>query len=111
LRLAENIHSILDGLYCHLDVAKFNQVFRIIITNAFKFTPKGGNVVISAELRSEDPTSPVSDKTYNLTEDFSQSHTLRISIEDSGCGLTIEEQQLVFSNLSNMSYGYNLNGI
>ncbi|UOG77688.1 ATP-binding protein (plasmid) [Hymenobacter tibetensis] len=38
-----------EPVYAHLDVNKFNQVLTNLVSNAFKFTPDGGQVAVQVE--------------------------------------------------------------
>ncbi len=58
------------------DAGKIQQILNNLLTNAIKFTPEGGRIRVRGE--------PVDDKTFALL------------VEDSGVGIPLEEQELIF---------------
>jgi signal transduction histidine kinase len=64
------------------DLQRLVQAFRNIIVNAIKFTPDGGRIDISAELKSPEAPGDVE-------------HIL-VKIKDSGVGVAKENQDLIF---------------
>jgi signal transduction histidine kinase len=41
--------DLLQGYFIYVDVVKFAQIIRNLVSNALKFTPRGGSVVISLD--------------------------------------------------------------
>jgi signal transduction histidine kinase/CheY-like chemotaxis protein len=72
--IAENIPTVIQT-----DKQRLEQVLKNLLSNAFKFTPKGGAISISFENRDQ----------------FDRKR-LGISVTDSGIGISIEKQQLIF---------------
>jgi len=66
-------------LVIHTDKQRVEQVLKNLLSNAFKFTPKGGSVSISFENRDQ----------------FDRKR-IGISVTDSGIGISKEKQQLIF---------------
>jgi signal transduction histidine kinase len=60
----------------HCDGQRLEQVLTNLIANALKFTPPGGAVTVSAQLKQA---------------------TLRFSVADTGCGIAPEAQSLIFN--------------
>jgi signal transduction histidine kinase len=80
-----------------VDINRFGQVIRNIISNALKFTPPGGVISIST---SEIKKISTGISTIDLTDDLeagvmvpSHQNTLRIDISDTGPGITKEQQK------------------
>jgi signal transduction histidine kinase len=65
------------------DQAKVQQILNNLLSNAIKFTPEGGRIVVSAD---GDPESD-----------------LRLTVVDTGIGISPDEQQLVFEKFRQAS--------
>ena len=76
----------LESYAIHVDLAKFSQVLRNLLSNALKFTPRGGRVSVELELlrrgiqarRRLESVWP-EEQTYN---------TLRVTVTDTGAGIS-----------------------
>ncbi|WP_113653775.1 sensor histidine kinase [Pedobacter namyangjuensis] len=68
------------------DVDMLQLVVRNLISNAVKFTPQGGLVIIDAQICGED---------------------CKITVSDNGCGIAKDKQENIFSVKSAPSYGTN----
>jgi signal transduction histidine kinase/CheY-like chemotaxis protein len=73
-KLGENIPPVI-----HTDKQRVEQVLKNLLSNAFKFTPKGGSVIIAFENRDQ----------------FDRKR-IGISVSDSGIGISKAKQQLIF---------------
>lgn len=77
-----NIHfvvqSSLNSLNTRFDMAKMNMVLNNLLSNAFKFTPNGGEIVLNVAILNE------------------ENKTLVIKLSDTGMGISEEEQEKVF---------------
>src|SRR5260370_14692646 len=62
------------------DIAKMHQILSNLVSNAIKFTPEGGRVLIKAE------AEPGGSAAKNLI----------LTVSDTGVGIMPEEQDLVF---------------
>ncbi|MCP4169688.1 MAG: HAMP domain-containing protein [Fuerstiella sp.] len=60
----------------HQDAGKLRQILTNLLSNAVKFTPEGGRVRVTAQLKDED--------------------TFEISVEDTGIGIPMQEQDQIF---------------
>ena len=74
-RIDPKIPKLLRG-----DALRIEQVLINLLANAIKFTPDGGGVVVAADLESESPEGP----------------TIKFSVSDSGIGIPLEKQQMIF---------------
>jgi signal transduction histidine kinase len=63
------------------DVVKFQQILSNLLSNAIKFTPEGGRVLLKAEVDPWAGTQP---------------GYLVLTVSDTGVGIALEEQELVF---------------
>ena len=69
-------------LVLHGDELRLSQVITNLLTNAVKFTPEYGNVILSVE----------------KTEETSNEITLKMEVSDSGIGISGEQQKRLFSS-------------
>ncbi|MBA4318232.1 MAG: hybrid sensor histidine kinase/response regulator, partial [Flavobacterium sp.] len=72
------IQSTVRSLNAHFDTAKMNMVLNNLLSNAFKFTPDGGEIVVSIGILNEENRMVV------------------IKVHDTGMGISEEEQGKVF---------------
>jgi signal transduction histidine kinase len=90
-----NIHLKLRAQSCHVtaDGAKFQQIIWNLLKNAIKFTPDGGDIIIS----SENPSETV----------------LSVSVRDTGIGMEPEVMQRIFDPFEqgNRSFERRLGGL
>jgi PAS domain S-box-containing protein len=78
----------------YADAIRLQQVLRNLLSNALRFTPKGGHVTISAHL-SEQPTCG-SDEEGGMIE---------LTVRDTGVGIAPENQQRIFERFFQVSQG------
>jgi len=64
-----------ENLCIHMDLAKWEKILNNLLSNALKFTPQGGSIVLFAQLND------------NL---------LTIGVSDSGCGIPAEDLPFIF---------------
>ena len=78
--------EIADGLpeYIHTDEQRVNQIIKNFLSNAFKFTSKGG---VSLQISSSDESSKGK---------LDQTKTVLFSVIDSGVGIPEEKQRVIF---------------
>ena len=72
-----------EPLYCYMDFEKLEQIVNNILSNAFKYTPDGGLIQLSAHF----------DKAKS---------TLAISIEDNGIGIEASALEKIFEPFNNV---------
>ena len=82
------VHSPAGTLWTCFDADKLEKVLNNLLSNAFKFTPEGGEITISLRLKSSSKNSRLpSDKAYIQTE---------FSVRDSGAGIPQDQLDRVF---------------
>lgn len=75
-----NIPAVLNDYLIDIDEKKFSQVIRNLVSNALKFTPRGGKVCVRAFL----------DTTHKK---------LRVEVADTGVGIKHANQELLFKKV------------
>jgi signal transduction histidine kinase len=86
--------SNIDNISVFADIDMLKTVLRNLVSNAIKFTNKGGTIIINAEENSENVTISVSDNgigifpdRLNKLFDISNRHSARGTEEETGTGL------------------------
>ena len=69
----------------YADPMRIRQVLNILMDNAIKFTPPGGEIRVTAKIALEDPDA------------------VQVCVTDKGCGIPAEERELVFRHLYQVS--------
>ena len=85
------------GFNVCLDKLEFNELIDNLLTNAFKFTPEGGNISIDAGKKDDFIKVSISDTGAGLTkeqiehifEEFYKTDSSRHNLDSSGLGLSI----------------------
>lgn len=85
-------HSSVPKLLMDFDVDKVGKIMNNLLSNAYKFTPDGGNIKVGLTIRSKEDDA-------SLADDM-----LRISVADTGRGLSDADKKLVFDRF------YQVNG-
>jgi signal transduction histidine kinase len=80
-KLAYTVHDFSHLPYIQADSARLEQVFVGLLNNAVKFTPDGGEIVVSGRLASASVANPY----------------VELTVTDSGIGIDPEHQKLVFA--------------
>jgi two-component system sensor histidine kinase/response regulator len=70
------------GIFVKADSLMLRSIVQNLVTNAIKYTPQGGSVIINAK---------------------TEGHMVRIFVEDSGVGMTEDVQKKLFNKDSNIS--------
>ena len=73
------------------DSVKLGQVVRNLVSNAVKFTPKGGTITVTAEWHQDGLPEVQFDES-----DLPRAGSLVVEVVDSGAGLSAENQQKLF---------------
>lgn len=73
-----------------VDARRFNQILVNLVTNAIKYTPRCGKIIIEAS----DVTDSVVPET--LREGLKPGHYVRVDIRDTGVGIPLDEQERIF---------------
>ena len=88
------INSITEDLYVNADKDMLSVIFRNLISNAIKFTPKRGVIEIGCNI--------VEETRHTLSKQSNKSK-IQIYVKDSGVGITLEKQANIFNILDNIS--------
>jgi len=80
-------HKIPENIYIWADKNMLQTILRNLISNAIKFTPRGGNIILNTELK---------------VDKNGQSYA-QISIKDNGAGISKEKQNQLFKISENIS--------
>ncbi len=84
-----------DNPVVYFDADKLEKIISNLLSNAFKFTPEGGNVTISVRLlpaKDQRLTSPISINDKQLPK----LKTLELSVKDNGMGIPKDQLAKVF---------------
>ncbi len=79
--------DIPEDIFVYADIDLFSTILRNLVSNAIKFTPKGGEVTITARSASDDENQ----------------HYTEISVKDTGVGISQEKQSLLFKISKNIT--------
>lgn len=77
------------GQLIYTDKQRLEQVLKNLLSNAFKFTPKGGTVSMQVELTG-------SNKFFTESSLLNTDHIVAFHIKDTGIGIARDKQQLIF---------------
>ncbi|MDM8532849.1 ATP-binding protein [Anaerolineales bacterium HSG25] len=87
-------NNIDEGMVVNADGHMLDTVIRNLVSNALKFTPKGGSITLSATVRAKEELInrlPSSDKDVTIDHDF-----IEVSISDTGIGISQEDITKLF---------------
>ncbi len=83
------VRTDLDGVYVWFDRDKLETVFVNLLSNAFKFTPDGGDITVEVRLSGPSPHP------YDPNELEGAGH-VHVTIRDTGCGMSKDELEHIF---------------
>ncbi len=86
------IYGLEDKYYMWIDVDKIEKITTNLLSNAFKFTPSGGKVVLSFDVISRGEAV----HQYPLTAKDVDTQYVKISVKDTGKGIPSSELEHVF---------------
>lgn len=78
-QITYTFHTDIEHLEVEMDLRKIETILFNLLSNAFKFTPNGGEIAVTISLC-----------------DFDSENSLCISVKDSGVGISEEDQQNIF---------------
>jgi signal transduction histidine kinase len=88
IELLEDIPSRQDLPHVMVDHFRLKQVLLNLIGNALKATPRGGKITVHCEVLSHNHVVKAKDDEETIR--------IRVSVEDTGCGITEEDAKLIF---------------
>ena len=89
-----NFYSTIDTLVTSFDKAKLERILFNLLSNAFKFTPEGGNVTVEADTK------------INIDGNAAVASFIEIKVKDSGIGIPAEKRENIFDRF----FQYNVPG-
>lgn len=87
-----NIYGLEEKYHMWIDVDKIEKITTNLLSNAFKFTPSGGKVVLSFDVITRGEAA----QQYPLTAKDIDTQYVKISVKDTGRGIPSTELEHVF---------------
>ena len=78
--------QLLLSTFIYVDVNRISQVMRNLLSNAFKFTPKGGKVTVTASHIYD--IIELTENNDSNNNDANNQQLLRIEVKDTGAGIS-----------------------
>ncbi|GAB2560396.1 GAF domain-containing hybrid sensor histidine kinase/response regulator [Spirosoma aerophilum] len=88
IRLVTDLHASVPAEFVS-DRLRVEQILKNLLSNAFKFTPRDGQITLSLSIETSFPTIT----RHELRQERS---LLAISVSDTGIGIPADKQQLIF---------------
>jgi len=95
VRISVNVANDFPRVYA--DAVRIQQVLRNLMSNALRFTPRGGEVTIAARVTSNSVGSEVKgsgDEPVLLADE--EERVVEVQVRDTGCGIAPEHQERIF---------------
>lgn len=89
---------------CYFDAEKIEKVIYNLLSNAFKFTPKGGNISVGLRI-TEHTSDPKNGESFLHPQRY-----LDIEVSDSGIGIPREHLDKVFDRFYQSDYSLSISG-
>jgi len=89
-----------------IDARKVKQILFNLLSNASKFTPDGGEIVVSAELQSVDVQSATQQDGSTPVPADATPDIAVISVRDSGIGIAPDQQERIFGAFEQVDNSY-----
>eukprot|EP01038_Epipyxis_sp_PR26KG_P013579 gene13579-18222_t len=103
--------SCVKGVCCNVDCFKIAQVVRNLVSNAIKFTPKGGTVEVFAEIIPRDVVQNDEKNDSNKIKSSKGPYkSIKINISDTGSGLSELQQSQLFQQFTQFDASKQQNG-
>jgi signal transduction histidine kinase/DNA-binding response OmpR family regulator/ligand-binding sensor domain-containing protein len=93
-----DFHSPLVPVYVWVDPDKFEKILNNLLSNAFKFTPKGGKINVKIEHQSVDKGS-------NVEHSKQDTGYINITVEDTGIGISEDKAANIFNRFYQVDEG------
>lgn len=87
-----NTYGLEDSFITWLDADKLDKITSNLVSNALKFTERGGKIQVKFDVICRDEAS----RLFELTEKDISPEYIKISVSDSGCGIPEDKLEMVF---------------
>jgi signal transduction histidine kinase/DNA-binding response OmpR family regulator len=91
-----DFQSPLVPVYAWVDPDKYEKILNNLLSNAFKFTPRGGKIDVTIELESDDP---------NIEHENKDPEYVKVIVEDTGVGISEDKATNIFNRFYQVDEG------
>ena len=101
-KIALEFHAPEQPLFVDLDRDKFEKIITNLLSNAFKFTPEGGSISVTAAVGEEQDAESRAQSIAGMkrprpsARGAQQFSCVRISVRDTGCGIPADQLEKIF---------------
>jgi signal transduction histidine kinase len=95
-----------DALQVTADGTRIRQILYNLLSNASKFTPKGGRITVAA-IRARAPLPVPSERTGDAQQRFPARDAVWIAVSDTGIGIRPEDMGKLFQEFSQVESAFN----